>query len=272
MAERFFYCRESWINGRLARLMEDAMYLCDVPEHEENGLFALGLLCRVGFAVYSDDETEWTSREIDEIAAPGFCQVLLHVGLAYEENGIIKMPKFSPAFHKAIYNEMSAARMKENRKKKKDETIERAGTKENMVEHVGTCANNTEHVGTCANAFLKEKEEKRREDRNIVTQNARTKRPTPADSEEVYIFMKNLPHCGLTDEEAHHCASKFYDTQEAIGWVGPRGAALRDWKALARSFLTDWQNNKRNAYTNSPRKTRPVIDPREGLFDDPDRF
>lgn len=245
--------------------MENAMHLCSVPEDEAIGLCALGLLCRVGFAVYSDDEVEWTSAEIDEIAAPGFCNVLLHIGLAHEENGIIKMPKFTPAFHKAIYNEMSAARMKENRKKKKKEPMEQEKTKENAMEH----------VGTCANAFLKEKEEKRIEEKENIGKSTRASaqaRPIPEDAEEVFVFLKNQPHCGLSEEEARQCASTFYLQQEAIGWVGPRGAALRDWKKLALAFFGNWQNNKRNAYTTSPRKIRPVIDPLEGAFDNPDSF
>lgn len=223
----------------------------------------LGLLCKVGFAMFSDSSTKWTREEIDEISAPGFCEIMLKIGAASERNGFIEMHNIDAEFGTEIYNQMNAARMRESRKRKKEEKTVRT--------HAHACE---QSANACEQSANDVRNNNRIEvNKNLAhTQNARTGRPTPADAEEVHMFMKNLPHCGLTDEEAHHCASKFFDTQEAIGWVGPRGAALRDWKALARSFLTDWQNNKRNAYTNTPRKTKPVIDPREGLFDDPDRF
>lgn len=241
--------------------------------------------------MFLDAETKWTKEEIDEISMPGFSDALIKVGLAKEANGYIEMPSVAPEFNKDMYNQMNAARMRERRRKTQKfesgdacDMCEQSATESqdcatvcNNVQHECNnvqheCNSDTDNVQLSATLCVKNNN-RIDDNKNLShTQNARTKRPTPADAEEVYIFMKNLPHCGLTDEEAHHCASKFFDTQEAIGWAGPRGAALRDWKALARSFLTDWQNNKRNAYTTSPRKTRPVIDPLEGAFDDPDRF
>lgn len=245
---------------------------------------ALGMLCKVGFSMFLDSETKWTKEEIDEISMPGFSDALIKVGLAKEANGYIEMPSVAPEFNKDMYNQMNAARMRERRRKtQKHESGDACNMCEQSATESQDCAtvcNNVQHEcnsdadNVQLSATLCVKNNNRIDDNKNLshTQNAHTKRPTPTDAEEVYIFMKNLPHCGLTEEEARHCASKFFDTQEAIGWVGPRGAALRDWKALARSFLTDWQNNKRNAYTNSPCKTRPVIDPLEGAFDDPDRF
>ena len=294
-SERYFLCRETWIAGRLSRRLAEAMRNFPLTEAEKSGNAGLGLLCKVGFAMESDAAQKWTREEIDEISALGFCNIMLEIGAAQERDGFIEIRNIDADFSADVYNKMNAARMRESRKRKKEQ--QRAnGVRTACEQRANACEQGeTDHVLTAceqrANGVRIQEQyntiqEKNTDNLNSTYKNenmcdnahkcagthTRGSRPTPTDAEEVYIFMKNLPHCGLTEEEARHCASKFYDTQEAIGWVGPRGAALRDWKALARSFLTDWQNNKRNAYTTSPRKTRPVIDPLEGAFDDPDRF
>lgn len=75
-----------------------------------------------------------------------------------------------------------------------------------------------------------------------------------------------------SQEEIAACASRFFESGRASNWE-LNGAPMRDWKDCARAYLKDnLQHRHNNAYTNSPRKTRPVIDPLEGAFDDPDRF
>lgn len=253
---------------------------------------ALGMLCKVGFSMFLDAETKWTKEEIDEISMPGFSDALIKVGLAKEANGYIEMPSVTPEFNKDMYNQMNAARMRERRRKtQKSENGDACNMCEQSATESQDCAtvcnnvqhecNNVQHEcnGESDNVQLSAqkcvKNNNRIDENNNIGKSTRASaqvRPIPEDAEEVFVFLKNQPHCGLTEEEARQCASTFYLQQEAIGWVGPRGAALRDWKKLALAFFGNWQNNKRNTYTNSPRKTKPVIDPREGLFDDPDRF
>lgn len=273
MSERFFYCREEWITGRLSRRLANALPALGMNQARVQEACALGLLCKVGFTMYIDSE-QWTKEEIDEISVPGFCDALLKVGLAVEKNGFIDMQKVTPSFNREIYNEMNAARMRANRKAKKD--AQRSNACDTCEQSVHTVRTEESTCRTqCAQRATECVIEEKREEENLNLAHTQTRasaqgRPIPEDAEEVFMFLKNQPHCGLSEEETRQCATVFFLEQESLGWVGPRGGALRDWKALAHAYFTKWQNGARNAFTATrARNKRPTLDPRETLPDAP---
>lgn len=224
------------------------------------------MLCKVGFAMYSDTSAKWTREEIDEISAPGFCDILLKAGVLKDTGGTITLDNISPDLSREMYNRVNSARMREVRRRKKEESGERSHRSHEFAPvqtDVCTCSNECEPVQTPI--YNKENRESNL-NLGISTRASAQGRPIPEDAEEVFMFLKNQPHCGLSEEETRQCASTFFLQQDAIGWVGPRGAALRDWKKLALAFFGNWQQNNRSNYTaTKARNKRPTLDPRETL-------
>ena len=224
------------------------------------------MLCKVGFAMYSDTSAKWTREEIDEISAPGFCDILLKAGVLKDTGGTITLDNISPDLSREMYNRVNSARMREVRRRKKEESGERSHRSHEFAPvqtDVRTCSNECEPVQTPI--YNKENRENNL-NLGISTRASAQGRPIPEDAEEVFMFLKNQPHCGLSEEETRQCASTFFLQQDAIGWVGPRGAALRDWKKLALAFFGNWQQNNRSNYTaTKARNKRPTLDPRETL-------
>lgn len=268
MSERYFICRESWITGRTARRLASAMRNFKLPEHEIPGCAGLGMLCKVGFAMFSDPGTNWTREEIDEISEPGFCDLLLKIGALKENGGLFSLDNISPDLCREMYNQVNSARMREVRRRKKEEqSSERSHSSHEFAR------DERENPRVCTSAnYVRINNKIERENLNlgISTRASAQGRPIPEDAEEVFMFLKNQPHCGLSEEETRQCASTFFLQQDAIGWVGPRGAALRDWKKLALAFFGNWQQNNRSNFTATrARNKRPTLDPRETLPDAP---
>lgn len=227
------------------------------------------MLCKVGFAMYSDTSAKWTREEIDEISAPGFCEILLKAGVLKDTGGTITLDNISPDLSREMYNRVNSARMREVRRRKKEESGERSHRSHEFAPvqtDVRTCSNECKPEQTP----IYNKENRENLNLGISTRASAQGRPIPEDAEEVFMFLKNQPHCGLSEEETRQCASTFFLQQDAIGWVGPRGAALRDWKKLALAFFGNWQQNNRSNYTaTKARNKRPTLDPRETLPDAP---
>lgn len=225
------------------------------------------MLCKVGFAMYSDTSAKWTREEIDEISAPGFCDILLKAGVLKDTGGTITLDNISPDLSREMYNRVNSARMREVRRRKKEESGERSHRSHEFAPvqtDVRTCSNECEPVQTPI--YNKENRESNLNLAHTQSRASAQGRPIPEDAEEVFMFLKNQPHCGLSEEETRQCATVFFLEQESLGWTGPRGGALRDWKALANAYFTKWQNSVRNNYTaTKARNKRPTLDPRETL-------
>lgn len=66
--------------------------------------------------------------------------------------------------------------------------------------------------------------------------------PLPQDATEVKRFMSAQAVCGMIGEDLTACADTFYNEMESVGWVN-RNMPIRDWRPLARNWLTKWQRN-----------------------------
>lgn len=70
----------------------------------------------------------------------------------------------------------------------------------------------------------------------------------PEDAEEVAVFMKNqAAGLGTDQSEVLACAESFFHELEAVGWVNGKGVPVRDWRAMARSYLNKWMRNRFSA-------------------------
>lgn len=66
----------------------------------------------------------------------------------------------------------------------------------------------------------------------------------PEDALEVEVYMRNVPSgLGADVVEVQACAEAFFNELEAVGWVNGKGVPIRDWRAMARSYLMKWQRN-----------------------------
>lgn len=66
----------------------------------------------------------------------------------------------------------------------------------------------------------------------------------PADAGEVFDFMVNQPAgLGADAAEVRACAESFFNELEGVGWVNAKGVPVRDWRAMARSYLGKWWRN-----------------------------
>lgn len=65
----------------------------------------------------------------------------------------------------------------------------------------------------------------------------------PSSAEEVAIYLRSQPTLRIIPKEIPTCATTFFDTMEAAGWVDTKGRNVWDWKAAARLFASRWQNN-----------------------------
>jgi hypothetical protein len=78
----------------------------------------------------------------------------------------------------------------------------------------------------------------------VVSSGAGGLQARPADAGEVFDFMVNQPAClGADAAEARACAESFFNELEAVGWVNAKGVPVRDWRAMARSYLGKWWRN-----------------------------
>lgn len=67
--------------------------------------------------------------------------------------------------------------------------------------------------------------------------------PRPQDAVEVKRFLAAQSTCGMNGEDLTRCAEAFYNEMESVGWVR-RGVPIRDWRPLARNWMTKWQRNE----------------------------
>lgn len=66
----------------------------------------------------------------------------------------------------------------------------------------------------------------------------------PAEAGEVFDFMVNQPAgLGADAAEVRACAESFFNELEGVGWVNAKGVPVRDWRAMARSYLGKWWRN-----------------------------
>ena len=66
----------------------------------------------------------------------------------------------------------------------------------------------------------------------------------PDGVEEVELYMVNLPAgLGADPVELQTAAESFFNEMEAVGWVNAKGVPVRDWRAMARSYLMKWMRN-----------------------------
>lgn len=66
----------------------------------------------------------------------------------------------------------------------------------------------------------------------------------PGDAEEVEAYMGNVPAgLGADPVEVQRAAEAFFNELEAVGWVNGKGVPVRDWRAMARSYLMKWMRN-----------------------------
>lgn len=66
----------------------------------------------------------------------------------------------------------------------------------------------------------------------------------PGDAEEVEAYMGSLPAgLGADPVEVQRAAEAFFNELEAVGWVNGKGVPVRDWRAMARSYLMKWMRN-----------------------------
>ena len=71
----------------------------------------------------------------------------------------------------------------------------------------------------------------------------------PDSAEEVASYLRSQTTLRIIPSEIPACASTFFDSMEAAGWIDTRGRNVWDWKASARLFATRWQNNLPTAKT-----------------------
>lgn len=66
----------------------------------------------------------------------------------------------------------------------------------------------------------------------------------PDGVEEVLAFMRSQPAgLGADPVELQTAAESFFNELEAVGWVNAKGVPVRDWHAMARSYLMKWMRN-----------------------------
>lgn len=65
----------------------------------------------------------------------------------------------------------------------------------------------------------------------------------PADAGEVEAHLSGLAVLKLTPAERQKAALLFFNEMESVGWIDPKGRAIRDWKTSACNFAIRYGEN-----------------------------
>lgn len=201
-------------------------------KHAAFGL-AVSWLCWIDEQT-TDGRTGLLPEELDdEIGFRGCAEALISIGWAVlGEDGCVEAVEFGKhcgdSAKGRAENARRVAKCKANKKAKVTE----------------------EHYQGNEKTLPNELPEKKRKEYidNIDTHRAKTTvllgaAERPDDAEEVEAFMQSQAICGLDAVELQTCATSFFDELEAVGWVNAKGVPVRNWQAMARSYLNKWQRN-----------------------------
>ena len=76
----------------------------------------------------------------------------------------------------------------------------------------------------------------------------------PEDAAEVEVYLRNVPAgLGADTGEVQACAESFFNELEAVGWVNSKGVPVRNWRAMARSYLGKWLRNCHTGHRSAAR-------------------